>query len=407
MSVQSSNSVAPSPAARSAAAAVLAASAALRAALASFDPQLLLGPDCARVAEDLAVTEKACHSVRLLTATRAVGSGAHLSAGFKDGAAWLARQSGVTAQQAKRDLETTDRLEDCPQTRDAVLSGLISLAQAAEITQAEADTPGVEGTLLPVARRADLSKLRDQARHERQARTPVDDLHAQQHRARFFRHWRDRMGMVCFAGQVAPEVGVPFVSRLEQLAERARRAARAASPGSVAERFEAHAADAFAQLCAGAADSKRSDRTELVVVCDLYAWRRGHTHPGEVCQIIDGGPIPVEVAKELTKDAFLKAALHDGVTIHTVKHFGRYYPAELRTALDLGPVPEFTGRQCAECGARWGLQYDHIDPVGHHGPTSYSNIQALCWTDHDLKTRRDRAAGLIGRRRRGRPPDDP
>ena len=390
ISAGSSATSAPSAATSAAApAAVLAASAALRAALAAFDPRLLRGPDCARLAEDLAVTEKACATVRLLTAARAVDSGAHLAAGFKDGAAWLARQSGGTAQQARRDLETADRLDDCPQTRDALLSGEISMSQAAEIAQAEADTPGVEDTLVPVARTSDLSRLRDRAREERQARTPVDDLHAKQHRARFFRRWRDRLGMVCFAGALTPEVGVPFINRLEQATDRARRAARAGgptaspaassapSPAPSPERWEAYAADAFAQLCAGSSESKRSDRTELVVVCDLDAWRRGHAHPDEVCHIIGGGPVPVDLAQELTKDAFLKAVLYGGTDIHTVKHFGRYYPAELRTALDLGPVPQFTGRQCSECGVRWGLEYDHIDPVDNQGPTSYDNIQAF------------------------------
>ena len=391
----------------SASAAVLAASAALRAALASFDPNMLRGPECAMLAEDLAVTEKACSTVRLLTASRAVDSGAHLSAGFRDGASWLARQSGVTSQQARRDLAMAERLEDCPQTRDALLAGQISVAQAAEITQAEAETPGVEHELLPVARTGDLTKVRDQARQERQARTPVDDLHAKQHRARFFHHWKDRLGMVCFSGALPPEVGVPLVNRLEQAADRIRRAARAAAVGSPPERWEAHAADALAEMCAGSGGVTRPARPELVVVCDVFAWRRGHTHPGEVCHIIGGGPIPVDRARQLTEDAFLKAVLYDGVKIDTVKHFGRHLPAELKTALDLGPVPAFTGRQCSECGSRWGLEYDHIDPVGHHGPTSYDNIQALCWADHRAKTERDRRAGLIGRSSRASPGDGP
>ena len=388
---------------------VLAASAALRAALADFDPKLLLGSDCARVAEDLAATEKACHSIRLLTAARAVDSGAHRSAGFRDGAAWLARQSGMTSHQAKRELETADRLDDCPDTRQALVSGQISMAQATEITQAEADSPGAERTLLPVARSSDLTTVRDQARRERLARTPVDELHSEQRRARYFRHWRDRLGMVCIAGALPPDVGVPLVNRLDHAAARACRAAREASPESGLEKWEAYAADALVELCAGPAQSRRSDNAELVIVCDLNAWRRGHAHPSETCHIIGGGPIPVEVAKELTKDAFLKAVLHDGVAINTVKHFGRYYPAELRTALDLGPVPEFSGRQCAQCGSRWGLEYDHINPVGNRGPTSYANVQALCWADHQAKTESDRQAGLI----RGRPPksdgppDDP
>jgi hypothetical protein len=139
-------------------------------------------------------------------------------------------------------------------------------------------------------------------------------------------------------------------------------------------------------------------------VCDLFAWRRGHAQPGEACHIIDGGPIPVELAKELGRDAFLAAALHDGLNIHTVKRFGRYLPVELRTALDLGPVPQFTGRRCADCGSRWGLEYDHVDPVANDGLTSYDNIEARCWSCHHSKTERDRQAGLLGPHP-GRPPD--
>jgi len=103
------------------------------------------------------------------------------------------------------------------------------------------------------------------------------------------------------------------------------------------------------------------------------------------------------VARELSKDAFLKAVLHTGVDIHTVKHFGRHIPAPLRTALDLGPAPLFNGRSCADCGRRWGLQYDHVNPVANHGPTEFANLQARCWPDHEAKTERDRQAGLLGR----------
>jgi hypothetical protein len=108
---------------------------------------------------------------------------------------------------------------------------------------------------------------------------------------------------------------------------------------------------------------------ELVLVCDLFAWRRGHPHPGEPSHIVGGGPIPPDVARELAKDAFIKVVLHDGDNIHTVKHFGRHLTATLRTALDLGPVPQFTGRKCVDCGSRWGLEYDHVNPVANQGAT--------------------------------------
>jgi hypothetical protein len=164
-------------------------------------------------------------------------------------------------------------------------------------------------------------------------------------------------------------------------------------------RFEFYAAQALADLVAGAGgggeESARAGSAELVLVCDLFAWRRGHTHPGEVCHIVEGGPVPPEVAKELAQDGFVKAVLHDGINIHLVKHFGRHLPAALRTALDLGPVPEFTGRACVDCGSRWGLEYDHVDPVAHGGPTQYANLEARCYKDHQLKTERDRKAGLL------------
>ena len=380
---------------------VLSAAAAMRDALVHFEPGLLSGTDCALVATELAATEKACAAARLLAAARAVESGVHKVHGFRDGASWLATQSGTTGTQARQALETAKHLEGCPDTKAAFLVGEISLAQAQEITQTQSEVPGAEGTLLPVARASDLSRLREEARQHRQTHTDVGDLHRQQQEARFFRHWRDRLGMVCFAGALPPETGLPFLRRVELATFRGRRQDRQdRQPGQPTDvppgRWDHHAADAVAALTAGDGTAKRSDRAELVIVCDLFAWRRAHAHHGEVCHVIDGGPIPVDLARELGKDAFLDAVLHDGVNIHTVKRFGRYQPAELRTALDLGPVPGFTGRQCIDCDRRWGLQYDHVDPVANNGPTSYANIQARCWPCHHDKTERDRKAGLLG-----------
>ncbi len=374
---------------------VLEWAAGLRSALAGFEPGLLSGADCARLAEELAATEKACAGVRLLAAARAVDCGAHHERGAHDGAVWVARQSGVTVGQARQALETASRLASCPDTLAALQAGEVSLPQAAEIAQAEAETPGAEAALLEHAGGCDLSALRERSRQYRQSHTDVEDLHRQQHRSRHFRHWRDSLGMVRFTGALPPETGLPLVRRIDLAANRSRRADRLA--GRQPEPFDGHAADALAALATGGPDrARRSDRVELVIVCDLYAWRRGHPHPGEVCHIIDGGPIPVDVAKQLSHDAFLKAALHDGVKIDTVTHFGRHRPAELQTALDLGPVPQLTGAECADCGQRWGLEWDHVDPVANGGVTTYTNLQPRCWVDHHAKTERDREAGLLG-----------
>jgi hypothetical protein len=372
---------------------VLAAADSFLEAMAGFDPELLSGVDCARVVKKVATAVKAGEAVCLLASARAVACGAHKQLGYNDGAAWMARQVGSTSGQARQALETAAGLADCPGTRLALLDGELSLGQAAAITRAEPETPGAEADLLEVARNSDLAQLRDKAREHRQANTDVNELHRQQLKARHFRYWRDPLGMVCFMGALPPETGVPFINRLEMAAQRARREVQ--QNGGERERFDAYVADALAAMATGEGPA-RSARADLVIVCDIFAWRRGHTHTGEVCQVIGGGPVPVELAQELGKDAFLKAVLHDGAEVHTIKHFGRHFPAELRTALDLGPVPAFTGAQCVECGSRFGLEYDHVNPVANQGETSMANVQALCWGDHQAKTERDRQAGLLG-----------
>jgi hypothetical protein len=99
---------------------------------------------------------------------------------------------------------------------------------------------------------------------------------------------------------------VPFVHGLELAAHRARKAA-----GEDREAWKAHAADAFVQIVSGAGPG-RAVRPELVIVCDINAWRRGHGHPGEACHILDGGPIRVQIARQLCEEPFLKAVITDG-----------------------------------------------------------------------------------------------
>ena len=362
----------------------------LRRELKGFEPSCYSPADCTRLAEELARVEKACAAARLLAGARAVACDAHRKAGVADPAHWVARQAGTTRRQARDALATAASLEGCRATRDALLAGEVSILQAAEITKAVAELPGEEAALLEAAKAGDLTTLRDEARERRLASIPVTALHRRQVASRRFRHWKDGLGMVCFDGALPPETGIPLVSRIEREAARLR---RTAMQEQRAERFEAHAADALVLVSDGGSAAKGA--TDLVIVCDLFAWRRGHAHEGEPCHLVGGGPIPVELAKELSKDAFLKVVLHDGVDIQKICHVGRKYTAELRTALELGPAPSFTGRACIDCGRSWNLQNDHDDPVAHTGPTSLSNVKPRCYDCHREKTVRDRKAGLL------------
>ena len=200
--------------------------------------------------------------------------------------------------------------------------------------------------------------------------------------------------MVAGRFRLPPEVGVPFVNRLDAETDRVRRGARRDGSG---EPREAHAADVFMRMTSGAGKG-RSARADVVFVCSLDAFRRGATEGDEVCHVIGAGPVPVSVVRDaVADDAFVKAIVARGPKIDTVAHFGRRMPAELRTALELGPGPAFAGAVCSEegCDRRYGLELDHDDPVAHGGMSSYEHLRFKCRPDHWAKTEHDRKAGLL------------
>ena len=366
----------------------------LRRALTEFEPSCFSGEDCADLAEVLLGAAKSCEVAATRAATRAVECGAHRDRGYADPVDWFARAAGSSAREARAAFATVAAVQQCPTTRAALIAGELSLAQAGEI----ASLPEHEAELLALARRSTLGALRNAARTFRLAAVHPDELHATQRGAREFVHWKNDLGMTCFRGALPPEVGVPFVKRLDAETDRVWHAARRARREDTRAQC---AADAFEHLVSDKGKGK-SRSPDLVIVVDLRAYRRGHAHPGEVSHIVGGGPIPVRIARELAKDAFLKVVLQDGVQIHTVAHLGRYRQAELETALALGAPPDFDGVSCAElgCDRKFGLQWDHEDPVANLGPTSADNLQPLCGQHHREKTERDRKAGRL----HGRPP---
>jgi len=388
----------------------------LRAALISFEPGAHSGEDCAVLVEEFAAVEKVSAAARVRAAARAGACGAHRERGFADVSDWMARVTGSTAGSAKAALDTAAALESQPEVKAALEAGELSFAQARELVRTEAAVPGSTAGLLRVAKTESFRTLKEQARDRRQRAIDPEELHALQHAAMHHRHWVNALGNIAYSGELPPEYGIPFTNILDaetdrlwlKAQEEAKRddasgspATRAGSGGNAEVRRSALAAQAFVLMIENGGGKSKAGRADLVIVCDLAAYRRGHAHEGEPCHIIGGGPIPVSLAKELGRDAFLKAVLHTGTEIHTIAHYGRRYPAVLRTALELGAPPDFSGTVCAApgCDRRYHLQNDHIDPVANDGLTSYANHQPLCPQDHRLKTERDRKAGLLNRKK--------
>ena len=390
----------------------------LRAALVSFDPGSYSGEDCAALVEELAAVEKMSEWARVRAAARAGEFGAHRERGFADVSDWMARATGSTSGSAKTALATAAALESQPDAKAVLDAGELSFAQARELVRTEAAVPGSTAELLEVARGESLRTLKEQARDRRVRAIDPEELHGLQHAAMYHRTWINALGNVAYAGEFPPELGIPFKNILDAETDRlwlethqdAKRQDGTGGGGSGPERElsrAALAAQAFARMIENGGGKGKAAQADMVIVCDLRAYRRGHAHDGEPCHIIGGGPIPVSLAKDLSQDAFLKAVLHTGSELHTIAHFGRRYPAVLRTALELGAPPAFNGNVCAApgCDRQYHLQRDHIDPVANGGLTSYLNNQLLCPSDHRIKTEQDRKTGLLSGRKKPRGPD--
>ena len=114
---------------------------------------------------------------------------------------------------------------------------------------------------------------------------------------------------------------------------------------------------------------------------DLAALRRGHTEPGETCEIPGVGPVPVKVARDvLGDDGLLELVVTDGVDVQTVVSATRHFPRALATAIDERDQTCKIGG----CERSDHLERHHVEEFAGGGPTSYANTGKVCPTHHDL-----------------------
>ena len=377
---------------------VVAITDALCTRLASVEIGTLSAMDAAHLAQAMARTERVCSVARARAGLRAVDTGANHLLGVANPTEWLAGLTQTGTGEARATLKLAEEVDASPPVAEALAAGDVSLAQAAEIVRTAKEVPGSEVALIAAAKGGSLDRLRDAARARRRQGVTAEELHARQHKLRSVKHWTDGDGMIAVLHTLLPEIGVPFVNRLEAAAAKLHREAKA---NGADEPFAAHLADAFAQLAGlhparRAAGEPRGANVEISIVVDRNALVRGCAQDDEPCHLIGGGPIPVDTIRALAADAFLIGVLHDGVAVQRIKRFGRRYTAELLTALNLGDPPLFSGPSCTDCGSTFRLQRDHVDPVGNGGMTSLHNMKLRCDPCHEAKTRRDREAGLLG-----------
>jgi hypothetical protein len=313
--------------------------------------------------------------------------------GARDTAQLVGRALGADANEARRMVSTSQRLEALPETDAAVRAGRISVRQAELIADAASVNPAAERELLAAAGEG-MVPLRDACVLARAHAEDETTRAARQHGARRFRMWTAADGMVEGHFKLTPEIGGPFKAVIDHGTQRIFRDRRTSGPH---ESHAAYAADVLAELIPAAGSSKCAAKstvngqaktvTTVVnahVVIDHSAFLRGYALAGETCEIPGVGPVNVAWVREMLGEAFVTAIIKKGRDITTVAHLGRHIPAHLRTAMLVA------GRECCVegCNARGYLEIDHADvDYAKGGPASWVNLDHECSIHHDRKTR--------------------
>jgi hypothetical protein len=305
----------------------------------------------------------------------------------------IAKVTGTSIARARETVATGEVLASSGELNDALMHGEVSLEQAVEIAKAEEAAPGAAAELVAVAKEQSFSVFRERARKTKLEAEQHRDLGERQRAARTARARVDELGMAEIYLHLQPHVGVPLMNRAET---EARRLYKAAKKQGRQEPFERHLADAYSKMLAGGGKPSTT-RPEVVYLVSWEVAQRGYreVRKGEVCKIPGRAPVDPREVKEIAERAFLNAVVSDGKDLRHFRRFGTHVTKELAIALELGDPPEFDGPRCVDCGSRFRLERDHVEPRNARGPTSKPNLKWRCDPCHEAKTERDRSAGKL------------
>jgi uncharacterized protein DUF222 len=372
----------------------------LRRLLAEFEPDRFDGAGARSLVEAFGELERLSAAGKSLAARQVVATGAWKQGGaHRDAADWLAAATGATVGAARTTLETSSRLASLPSTEAALRAGALSTAQVDAIADASSVDPGAELDLLERSEHDGVRGLRNECARVKAAACVDEDARYERIRAsRSLRAWTDDSG----AGRIDIRGPIDATAKvLAAIAPFERDLFDKARADGRRERHDALAFDALVALAEAPVGDGEGAVGKVrgitgVVRIDHRALVRGYTEPGDVCEIVGGGPIPVAVASRLLDDAFLKAVVVDGTEVLTVSHLGRTIPARLRTAVEeLHPECDIEG-----CHVSENLEIDHNQPIEEFGRTELGNLGRLCPHHHHHKHRhRLRLEGRPGRMR--------
>lgn len=363
----------------------------LAAAVKGLEPDRVAGFEAAQLVTLFERGERLCAAGKTLMAARAVECRQWAGTGARSPQEWLSQLAGVPLGAAQRTLDTAEQVATQPELADAVRSGELSSAQAAEISSAVAENPEATRRLLQDAKAHGFKGLKKACRAAKlaAARSPEDDetIARRQRDARYCRTWTEPDGMGRVDARLDPISFTRFKSLLHPFEEETFSAARKAGVREPTDRYRADALVAMAEA-AGEMPDNRSARcktrvpSKVIVVVDRNALLRGYTLDGERCEIEGFGPVPVTVAREIMGDSLLAAVVTDGVDIRRVVHLGRYPTEMQKTALAVrDPI-------CVVplCDRTDGLESHHTPAFEKSHHTTLDELARTCSGHHDQLT---------------------
>jgi len=354
--------------------------AAVRSLVAGFEVDGLDAHEAAQVVEQCAEGERLLGALRVMAAQTLEDKALWRREGFRSVAAWMASKTGTAVGSAIGTMEMMSLLVDLPVVAEAFRSGRLSDAQAREIAAVAAEVPGAEEQLVEAAGKLTLRSLQEECRRVKAAAAvDEDDRYRQVHQRRHIRAWVDRHNVARLSATMTPDELARVMGEIDR---RCGDIVAGAIQGRWFESWEAHRVDALVEMTLPDSDIPARPASMVHVVVDYDALMRGHTVPGERCEIPGIGPIPVTLARQMSEDCILKVLLTKGVDVMTVAHGGYTIPAHLRTALDVrDPKCIVPG-----CDGRRRLQKDHRNSFGRTQVTKLQDLAHLCPFHHYLKT---------------------
>jgi hypothetical protein len=388
----------------------------LQAIVASFDPELTGARDCLDLVGAFCDLEHAASAGLALAARRVAQTSLWADHGHRTAAHWLAAKTGLSVGEAMRLLETAEVAEAAPATMEALRNGELSIPKARAVGKAEAADPDAGAELVERATSEGVTVKEietDAARIVHAASGETEASRAERiHRNRSFRVGSNGDGSSWFHG-IGPTTDIARLEAairpiLDDIFQDARQQGRRepvdaytfdalttlTDRGAIGGRHagtsggrDTNAAGAGEEQDAVGGAGRTSDRhghAKVIVRADLAALDRGHTEPGEVCEIAGHGPIPVaDVWDMIDGGAFIAGILTRGTDIVALRHLGRRPTALQRTVLEW----ETAGTCAVEgCTNTVRIEIDHVDPWAHTHTTDIDQLAGICSRCHRRKT---------------------